>query len=198
MPKPLAGCCCPRKRTAARSVCSRRWWPPGGKSAMGCATLPHWPTSRCSESRSVLARRPLRLDSLHGNTAEAPVRCGSSPNRLLPFDSHPNHSSGPESLKRRKGSPRRRCSCRSKYQVPSKPCWKRLSFFLETVHSILRRRCFPRIPLCLVQRQGIFSGSYLLIRAVEVSHGGKPSIVDRIGEDRPSLLLVGPFECCSS
>ena len=44
-----------------------------------------------------------------------------------------------------------------------------------------------------MQRQGILNWSYLLIRTVEVSHGGKPSIVDRIGEDRPSLLLVGPF-----
>ena len=35
--------------------------------------------------------------------------------------------------------------------------------------------------------------SYLLIRAIKVSHRCKPSIVDRIGEDRPSLMLVGPF-----
>lgn len=33
--------------------------------------------------------------------------------------------------------------------------------------------------------------SYLLIRTIKVSHRCEPSIVDRIGEDRPRLLLVG-------
>lgn len=40
--------------------------------------------------------------------------------------------------------------------------------------------------------------SYLLIRTVEVSHRCKPGIVDRIGEDRPNILLVGHSVRCSS
>ena len=36
--------------------------------------------------------------------------------------------------------------------------------------------------------------SYLLIRAVEVSHRREPSVVDGIGEDRPGLLLVELLE----
>ena len=39
--------------------------------------------------------------------------------------------------------------------------------------------------------------SYLLIRPVKVNHCGKPSIVDRIGEDGSSPALVHFSWCCS-
>lgn len=118
----LAGCCCLRRRIVAGFVCSRRWLLRDGSSATDYAILPRRSKSRCSESRSFLGRKQSLLDSPHGSRAEDLVLCGSSPNRLLPSDSHPSHSLGLVSLTVKKDSLQRRYSYCSENRVPSKPC----------------------------------------------------------------------------
>ena len=66
---------------------------------MDPVTLLRWSTNRYSASKSIPAQKVLPSDSLRDNTVEHRVLCGNLPNRLLPFDSHPSHSSGPESRK---------------------------------------------------------------------------------------------------
>ena len=55
--------------------------------------------NRYSASKSIPAQKVLPSDSLRDNTVEYRVLCGNLPNRLLPFDSRPSHSPGPESRK---------------------------------------------------------------------------------------------------
>ena len=55
--------------------------------------------NRYSASKSIPAQKVLPSDSLRDNTVEYRVLCGNLPSRLLPFDSHPSHSPGPESRK---------------------------------------------------------------------------------------------------